>query len=156
MAERMVIDASVAAKWFLKDGVEQDVDLAEDILAALLAGDVELHAPRIFTYEVANLLAKACGARDPITRLPRKQQADALRDLEDLFSLPITIPAPTSDEAKSALEGAVRWSKTLYDMTYLLLAEELDCQWCTADDKILEALLATFPRQRVLLLSSLR
>ena len=33
---------------------------------------------------------------------------------------------------------------------------ELDCQWCTADDKVLEALLPTFPVQRVLLLCSLR
>jgi len=151
-----VIDASVAAKWFLKDAAEQDVDLAEHILAAFEAGYTELHAPRIFTYEVANLLAKACGTRGPVTRRPRKLKAEALRDLEVLFALPIGLPEPTCAEAQSALEGAVTWSKTLYDMAYLWLAEELDCQWCTVDDKVLVSSPALFPKERVLLLSSLR
>ncbi len=37
LPERLVIDASVAAKWFLKDAIESDVDLASDILLACLA-----------------------------------------------------------------------------------------------------------------------
>ena len=45
MPERMVIDASVTAKWFLKDPLETDTDLADEILIAMLAEDVELHAP---------------------------------------------------------------------------------------------------------------
>ena len=32
LPDRLVIDASVAAKWFLKDAMESDVDLANDIL----------------------------------------------------------------------------------------------------------------------------
>jgi hypothetical protein len=35
MADRLVMDASVAAKWFLDD--EHDVDLAEEILLEFLA-----------------------------------------------------------------------------------------------------------------------
>ncbi len=39
MAKKMVIDSSVAAKWFLKD--EVDTDLADDLLLSLLAGEIE-------------------------------------------------------------------------------------------------------------------
>ena len=34
MADRVVLDASVAVKWFLKDSLETDTDLADDILVA--------------------------------------------------------------------------------------------------------------------------
>ncbi len=43
MADRLVIDASVAAKGFLDD--EQDVDLAEEILLEFLAGTIEFQRP---------------------------------------------------------------------------------------------------------------
>ena len=56
MPNRLVIDTSVAVKWFLKDPIEDDTDLADDILVALLADDLELHAPRIFTYEVSGVV----------------------------------------------------------------------------------------------------
>jgi hypothetical protein len=65
MADLMVVDATVVAKWFLKDPLETDTDLADDILIALLVGDLELHAPRILSYEVSGLLARACLTRPP-------------------------------------------------------------------------------------------
>ena len=46
MTQRMVLDASVAAKWYLTD--EDDVDLAEDVLLMLLNDEVE-HVPALFT-----------------------------------------------------------------------------------------------------------
>lgn len=52
LPERLVIDASVAAKWFLKDVIERDIDLADDILLACLADEVELHAPQILPYDL--------------------------------------------------------------------------------------------------------
>jgi predicted nucleic acid-binding protein len=51
---------------------------------------------------------------------------------------------------------AVDYSKGHYDMTYLRLAEQLGCRWCTADRKVLRAPAPGFPVHRVLLLSSLR
>jgi predicted nucleic acid-binding protein len=51
---------------------------------------------------------------------------------------------------------AVTYSKGLYDMTYIRLAQQLDCRWCTADRKLLQALAPGFPTERVLQLSSLR
>ncbi len=156
MAERMVIDASVAAKWFLEDRFETDTDAANDILIALLAGDLEVHAPRIFTYEICGLLTKACQRRVPPTNHPRLTKGGALRCAHELFNLPIHVGEATESEGCEALELAVDYSKKHYDMTYVRLAQLLDCQWCTDDRKVLDAVPPSFPRNRILLLSALR
>ena len=154
MGERMVIDASVAAKWFLQD--EGDADLADGILEALLSGDLELHAPRIFTYEICGLLTKACRQRLPASNGFRLTKEQALRCAHEAFGLPIHLKEATEAEGCEALEMAVDYSKKHYDMTYIRLARLLDCQWCTADTKATEAVPPGFPHSRVLQLSTLR
>ncbi len=42
MAERFVIDASVVAKWFLQDGLEDQVDLAEEGVRMSVAANMAL------------------------------------------------------------------------------------------------------------------
>ena len=49
MADSLVLDACVALKWFLP---EDDSDLAEDILVAILAEEVDVYVPHLFRYEV--------------------------------------------------------------------------------------------------------
>ena len=153
MAEKLVIDASVAAKWFLDD--EKDVDLAESILAGLLAGALELHAPSVFLYEVCALLTKACGSRTPAGDR-RLSRADGIAAVRELFGLEIQLVDPTESTAVASLELAVDSSKNFKDMSYLTLADRLDCRWCTADDKVLLAIPTAFPASRVLILSTLR
>lgn len=151
MLRRLVIDASVAAKWFLRD--EIGADLADTILLGLLADEIELHAPQIFYYEVGALLARACGTSDPFTRQRRLERPHAARSVKELFGLPIRVAGPTEPESLRVLEMSVVYSKSYYDMTYLHLAQKLDCQWCTADDKILKGSPKHFPSQHVVLLS---
>ena len=55
--ERFVLDASVAAKWFLDD--EEFIDLARSFLERFLKGEIEFFAPTIIKYEVGHLLTKA-------------------------------------------------------------------------------------------------
>ncbi len=154
MPRCLVIDASVAAKWFLR--VEIGAELADTILLGLLADEIELHAPQIFYYEVGALLARACGTSDPFTRQRRLERPHAARSVKELFSLPIRVAGPSESESLHVLEMSVVYSKSYYDMTYLHLAQKLDCQWCTADDKVLEAAPKGFPLRSVVLLSSLR
>lgn len=156
MNERLVIDASVAAKWFLKDALETDIDLADDVLVAFLSGDLELHAPRIFTYEISGLLTRACRHRLPASNGFRLTKDQAVRCTREIFELPIRHAGISVEEATEAIEMALDYSKTHYDMTYVRLANVLDCQWCTADEKVLDAIPKSFPRNRVLLLNALR
>ncbi len=154
LPERLVIDASVAAKWFLKDARESDVDLASDILLGCLADEVELNAPQILPYEVCRLLAKACG---PVKgNPPRLDKTRAVEFARAFFQIPIQISAAIEDECIAAVEMAVDYAKGSYDMTYIQLAETLNCQWCTADERAIRGVPSGFPLSRVLLLSTLR
>ncbi len=154
LPERLVIDASVAAKWFLKDAIESDVDLADEILEASLADEVELHAPQILPYEVCGLLARACGRvkGNP----PRLDKTQAVEFARAFFQIPIQISAAIEDECIAAVGMAVDYAKGSYDMTYIRLAETLNCQWCTADEQAMRGVPNGFPLHRVLLLSMLR
>jgi predicted nucleic acid-binding protein len=130
VAEPVVIDASVAAKWFLVDATEADVDLADDVLIAILAGEVDAHAPGIFRHEVCSLLAKAIGHR----RLTATQAVDCALAF---FAVPVSVHGDNETNLRSAIRLAAQHSRTFYDMTYVLLAIDLACRWCTADTKFL-------------------
>lgn len=151
MAERLVIDASVAAKWFLKD--EEGADLADDLLVAVLAEDVEAHVPAIFLYEVSRLLTKA--TRVPSRSNPRLEQGKALEYIADLFEIPLTTYAVSYEECSEAAGMTVDYFKNFYDMTYVRLAAEVDCRVCTADEKIGASVPASFPHERIVLLEQL-
>jgi predicted nucleic acid-binding protein len=155
MTDLAVLDASVAAKWFLKDEHETHVEEAEELLLRLLADDIELYAPRVIYYEVCQLLTKACRARDPSTGTFRLSKENALQAAREFLALPIQILDTTEEEYIEALEVAVDHWRNHADMTYIKLAERLDCQWCTGDDKVLRGVSSAFPSHRVLLLSSL-
>ena len=86
----------------------------------------------------------------------RLTPAEACAFVEDLHAMPLQIADSSLKDKLRALEMSTAFSKLFYDMTYLCLAEKLDCQWITADMRVLRALPATFPRHRVVLLSELR
>ena len=149
-AKRFVVDASVAAKWLLEKD-EPDVELAAQRHHMSVAGEVELHAPSVFSYEVGHLLVAAT-RRQP----PRLQGDEAVECIRKLFSLPIRIHPPCEEEAAAAMTMAVRFFKSFYDMTYLHLAEKLDCKLCTADERAATSTDPDFPSHRIVLLSQLR
>ena len=154
MSDRVVLDSGVAAKWFLND--EPDTDLAEDILRALLADELEVHVPQLFLYEFANVLSKACRHGLSLSAPTRITKEQAMRAISQLFRLPIHIAEPTEGASSAALEMSVDYHKSHYDMTYVHLANKLDCVWCTADQKVLRETSPGFPTRRILMLASLR
>ncbi len=154
MNGRMVIDSGVAAKWFLE--YEVDADLAADLLEAMLLDDLELHAPRLFIYEVANILSKICRRSQLRSNPTRLTKTQALRAVEKLFRLPVQFAEPSEQETVEALELSVDYAKSHYDSTYIRLARELDCVWCTADERILKHTPRDFPAHRVVMLGTLR
>lgn len=156
MAERLVIDASVAVKWFVKDHLEADLDVADEILSRCLSGEIELHAPWNFLDEVCGQLVSATQSRYAGSRTPRLPRDEAFSCVDDLFHLPIVSAERKLEDAVSAITLALDGSKTFYDMTYLGLAERMGCSWCTADEKVSLAAPPSFPTDRIVLLSSLR
>ena len=154
MVDRFVLDASVAAKWFLRDLQEDHLETASQVLLDLLDQTIELHAPRILSYEVGRLLWKACMTPAARSAETTRLDAEAAREfLETLFDLPLRFASATVGEATGTLERSVRFRKNYYDMTYLGLAEELDCRVLTADEKVMRSAPSDFPLDRFLLIA---
>jgi predicted nucleic acid-binding protein len=119
----LVIDASVAAKWFFAEiGSREARSLAE-------SGDA-LIAPDLLVPEICNVAWQKAVSRQ-ITA--RQAQEIGLR-LPILFNRLI----PGADLACRATELAVKLRHPVYDCFYLALAETADCPLVTADRKFLK------------------
>lgn len=123
-----VVDSSVVAKWFLP---EEHSDEAR----ALLTSAVELVAPDLMPIEVASVAWKRV-QRGELTA----EEATAL--VHDLATLPVRIE-PSDNLIESALELALATKRTVYDRLYVALAIAHDCEFVTADERLINALAAT-------------
>lgn len=132
-----VIDASVAAKWFLPDRSETLVDEATQLLARYAEGQVRLVVPDLFWAEFGNILWKA-------VRRGRCSQKAAETGLAAMKSrgLP-TITSGTLVEAAFAI--ATAFDRTVYDSLYIALAIDCQGQLITADEKLANAVAAHLP-----------
>lgn len=120
---RVVVDASVAVKWFLPE------DLATEA-RQLLAPEYQLLAPDLLWAELGNVLWKKHRRREVDRHL-------AIRLLRDLSRVPIKYHA-SQDWATPALELAIRHGVTVYDGLYLALAAGNACHVVTADRRLHE------------------
>lgn len=123
----VVVDSSVALKWFIP---EEGADKA----ATLLDGSFLLLAPDLLVSEVGNALWKKIG-RAEITAI------EARTVLSALARVPIEI-VPASSLVEAALEIAVAHRRTVYDALYVALAVARTCVFVTADERLANALAA--------------
>jgi predicted nucleic acid-binding protein len=147
MAESIVLDSSIAGKWFLRneDGIEE----ADKILLLILSGAVQVHCPRVFLYEVCTLISKARSInKTQVPRLSAEEIESSIRELHAVASNFI-FTDPSADECVKAAQYCNTYSKVFNDMCFLLLAESLDCKWYTADKKLLSSNRAVFPVEHI-------
>src|SRR5579883_1336577 len=88
--DRLVVDASVAAKWHLPEHDEANADIALALLMQFQDGDLELFAPAHIRFEVPSVLTVAT-IRTPIRLTPDQAQAAI-----DAF---LALPLATFDDA---------------------------------------------------------
>jgi predicted nucleic acid-binding protein len=133
----LVLDASVAVKWFLPRAAEP---LAEEALALLrryAEGDVEFAVPDLFWAEIGNILWKSARAG----RISQKSATTALADI-----LSYGFPTVSGNElADSALAIALATGRTVYDAMYVALAIQRDATFVTADERLVNALATHWP-----------
>ena len=119
---KLVIDASVAVKWFFPDAVaERDRDNAAELLRAIRDGNVDLVQPPHWFAEVTAV----------ITRLRPNLAPDAIDVLD---SMEFQTLAETR-HYKHATRIAARFDQHLFDTLYHALAIEEDAVLLTADDR---------------------
>lgn len=124
-AEALVVDASVAAKWHLRD--EELATEALAVLTRFVNGDLALLAPDHLRYEVASTLTVATlGAR------PRLQRPIAERAIAQFLSLGIETIG-TNAVIRAAFPLVRQYGVAFYDALYLALSLDLGIPLITAD-----------------------
>ena len=117
---RLVVDASVAAKWF---NIEELSDKAAEVKDAHVRGDLDLVAPTHIIYEVGNSIWKNRQLTDQ----------DASDAIISILRLGIELLPPSVERVGRAMKIARLRRTTFYDSVYLQIAEELNAALLTAD-----------------------
>ena len=135
-----VVDASVAIKLF----VEQPMTDPAIALFSLLVIDPMsgLYVPDLFFVECANVLWQYVRR----TPYPVEQARQSMVRLKQ-FALKVT---PTGDLVSVALDLAIAHRISAYDACYLALAQRLEIELVTADQKLVQTLAGTPYRVRSL------
>ncbi len=129
-----VVDASVAAKWFVREAYRENA-------RRLLDHAQRLQAPDLIIAEVANIAWKK-HTRGQITRM----QAEAMAAV--VFRYIPTLHA-SSELAGRALQIALAIDHPVYDCLYLACAQTVGGIVITADDMLCRAAEATAPPRLV-------
>ncbi len=133
----LVIDASVAAKWFLPAKYEPNADVAAALLKRYANGDVRFVVPDLFWAELGNIFWKAVRQG----RWQRSRAEEAIR-LAQTRSFP-TVSSKTLLE--DAFQISVSFDRTVYDSLYVALAIASKATLITADERLANALAAHLP-----------
>ena len=121
-----VVDASTSLKWVFDD--EIDTDSAKNILKDYLANRIQLIAPDLWIYEIANAIRSALLR----TRITLSQSQNLLELLLKAKPQLITIEPLISE----SLHNSNLYGISLYDSAYLTLARESHLSMISADQKI--------------------
>jgi len=127
--KRLVIDASVALKWRVRD--EEATNQADALLEDCLAGKLTLLTPTLFDYEIANALRVA------VTR-QRLSDQDAAAALTDFAQYTI-VRYDFTGLASLTFHLSGQYQRSAYDSAYLALAQAQGVWFFTGDKRLFNA-----------------
>ena len=131
----VVVDATTAAKWSLKD--ETLVEEAVALLNRYGRREIQFIVPDLFWAEFGNILWKAV-RRGRCTRAGAEVNLAAVKDLN-------LTTVPSVGVIELAFKIATCFDRTVYDSLYVALAVEAHAQMVTADEKLANAVAAHLP-----------
>jgi predicted nucleic acid-binding protein len=141
----IVVDASVAAKWFLFEG---DTPHAN----ALLGGTQKLVAPALIRVEVYAAITR----RFRNGEAPEAEVRQGCRDWLAMIDEGVITLLPSEPDEAQAVELALRLKHPYQDCLYLALAERLRAPLITADPKFIGRTDALYPAVRPLVADAQR
>ena len=118
----LVVDASIACKWYLDEP-------GSDLARSVVDGRHELVAPDILLAEVGNALWR-CHLRGEIAE---RDGAAALQGLAHMFHALV----PSVSVIADAFQAAAVLRHPVYDCIYLIVARDLGVQLITADRRLI-------------------
>jgi predicted nucleic acid-binding protein len=136
---RVIVDASVAAKWYLRDGGEPLVQEAFALLEDYVRGELQLLVPDLFWAEMGNIFWKS-------VRYGRQTKSQAEAALGSLRQRQFaTVPSDTLLD--QAFRIATGFDRSFYDSLYIAAAIQFESKLVTADEKLARAVAAELPVQ---------
>ena len=132
----LVLDVSVAAKWFLVEE-EPHKNQAMNLLARSQEGEIEFIIPDLFWAELGNVLCKA-------VRQDRCTAREAQESLERAKLLEMAT-VPSAELVEKAFGIAQKYGRSFYDSLYVALAVSRGATLITADEKLANATAAYLP-----------
>ena len=132
--DKLVIDASVAVKWFLSEPFSTE---ARKVLDSYTRGSLSFHAPDLINAEFGNTIWKK-------QLFQGLAATDAQQILHEFANLPINF-VPTSELLNNAYKLAAIHRRSVYDAMYLALSVRESCQLLTADERLVNAVSSSFP-----------
>ncbi|MCK9365516.1 MAG: type II toxin-antitoxin system VapC family toxin [Syntrophales bacterium] len=133
--KRAVVDASVILKWYLVD--EACGAQAISLLQQCVAGELEILAPSLLQYELMNGLVIA-------GRRARLDQSAISSSFRSFMSLGIRFYDVYS-LADKVLHYCRLYGRSVYDSSYLALAEQEGVDLSTADERLFNAVQKDLP-----------
>ena len=131
-----VIDAGVALKTVIPDPL---TDTCRFLLARLGKEGFELLAPSLWAYETTSTLTKTIH----LGRMTVAQGRAALAQLEEIK---VRLCSPDSAQARQAFEWTLQLRRAAaYDSFYLALAQSLQCDLWTTDQRLVNSAAAAHP-----------
>lgn len=133
----LVVDASVAAKWYLPEDGEELSAQARALLDRYDRNEVRFVVPDLFYVEIASAFWKAVRSG----RVPRSLADQALelltqREFATVASLKLI---------DRAFQIAASHNRSVYDSLYVALAVQAETHLVTADERLANALAAYYP-----------
>lgn len=133
-----VLDASVVLKWFVS---ENDSDKAEALRSEYYLGQRDIIVPDLILYEISNAL----------NYHPDFKPSEIKTAIQTLFDIGIEIVTPTQMLMSKAIDIASENNVTCYDASYFALAQDLQIDFITADQKFYNKLFQNNFRDIILL-----
>jgi predicted nucleic acid-binding protein len=127
--DKIVIDSSVAIKWFIPQNYSLE---ANKILNSYQQDQVILLAPDLIYSEMGNIVWK-------MERFQGLENQDA-QVILDLFEQMQFNIVSSKQLLKDAYQFAVSHQRSVYDSLYVVLSIKEDCKFITADNKLYNAI----------------
>lgn len=123
-----VIDASVYLRWILKE--KEDISAINRLVKDLSSGNITAIAPTLWLYEILNGLKMAVVRKRIGKIIAKRKIPDILETAPDLFEF-----APL---AENTFLIATKYQLSVYDASYIALAQNRGCIFLTGDQNLYE------------------
>lgn len=131
MEKDLVLDASVALKWFIDEDQSYE---ARRLVKLIKQGKISVYVPPIFPFEVANILS-----------LKENISPESLfASIGFLYSLNLRSGINSEEFLVKSATISKDFKITVYDASYIALAQDLKIDFLTADKKLKDKVKLSF------------